>query len=196
MSSAAKRPRALILPIAEELLRVFAPGCHRLEIAGSLRRETKDVGDIELVGIPKVEDVSARSEGLLFPSSATIPVNRLWELLDVVAGRAYTLCGPKYRQFVRHVEGGPPIKVDVFTATRDNWGWIYLMRTGPPAFSHYVALSLNRAGYTSKDGDIYVAYKDPATGKLVPSGDPVITETEQSVFELARIHPRLPTQRN
>jgi DNA polymerase/3'-5' exonuclease PolX len=194
VSTAIKRPRAQVLPVAKELLRLLAPSCERLEFAGSLRRETKEVGDIELVGIPKIDERITENPGFLFNPNAElsqkIKVNLLWEQLDVVAGRSYIKHGDKYRQFVRRVPGGEPIKVDVFTATPENWGLIMVIRTGPWEFSRYVMTQLNRSGYKSDEGAVYVAYRDEATGKLTPRGDPIPTPTEEDVFELARIHPR------
>lgn len=197
MSSAVKRSRAVVLPFAEELRRILAPSCVKVELAGSLRRETREVGDVELVAIPKVEKVTKQIGGDLFGATQTIDVNRLWEQLDLVAGRSYTKCGDLYRQFAMDVDGGAPIKVDVFTARPETWGWIYLIRTGSADFSHWVAKKLNEAGYTSKEGAIHrgdLKYLD-GQWKLVPKGDPIKTPTEQDVFDLARIQFRDPKQR-
>ena len=54
MSSGEKQPRAVVLPITERLVSILAPFCERIEIAGSLRRLKPEVGDIELVVIPKL----------------------------------------------------------------------------------------------------------------------------------------------
>jgi len=42
--------------IAEELKALLQPSCHRIEIAGSIRRQKPEVGDIELLCIPKLVD--------------------------------------------------------------------------------------------------------------------------------------------
>ena len=39
--------------VAANLLRTLAPACHRIEIAGSIRRGKPEVKDVELVAIPK-----------------------------------------------------------------------------------------------------------------------------------------------
>ena len=41
--------------IAEELKRLLEPACHRVEIAGSIRRQKPFVGDVELLCIPKYD---------------------------------------------------------------------------------------------------------------------------------------------
>lgn len=193
MSTATKRPRAEILPVATELRQLVAGGCDRIEIAGSLRRERSEVGDIELVAIPKVETVIRPIAGDLFGDSKPVEVNRLWEQLDFTVGRSYTKCGPRYRQFV--YKG---VKVDLFTATPNTWGWIFLIRTGPWEFSHHVAVALNKASYTGTGGAIHKGELKLVDGawKLVPKGDPIKTPTEQDVFDLARIPFREPRQRN
>ncbi|MBU2597552.1 MAG: hypothetical protein KJ757_08345 [Planctomycetes bacterium] len=42
--------------IAEELKSLLEPACERITIAGSIRRQKPDVGDIELLCIPKYVD--------------------------------------------------------------------------------------------------------------------------------------------
>jgi len=43
--------------IAEELKELLAPACERIRIAGSIRRRKPDVGDIEILAIPKFNGV-------------------------------------------------------------------------------------------------------------------------------------------
>ncbi len=52
MSTTTKRPIQTVMPIAQRLLSALAPNCHRVELAGSLRRGRPMVGDIEIVAIP------------------------------------------------------------------------------------------------------------------------------------------------
>ena len=52
MSTTTKSPRANILPVAEHLVAVLGRFCTRIELAGSLRRQTPMVGDIEIVAVP------------------------------------------------------------------------------------------------------------------------------------------------
>ena len=192
MSAGLKRPRTEIVPIAHDLLTLLAPSCVRIDVAGSLRRGVAEVGDIEIVAIPRVEKVERPLEGDLFGGTKQVEVNRLWEQLDLVAGRSYTKCGPRYRQFA--YKG---IKVDLFTATIETWGWIFLIRTGPAEFSHHVAATLNKQSYTGTGGAVYKGELKLVDGawKLVPKGDPIRTPTEQDVFDLARIPFRNPNQR-
>jgi len=58
--------------IAEKTKALLAPYCERIEIAGSIRRKKPDVGDIELVAIPKPYNIG------LFESGIATEVNQ-WE---------------------------------------------------------------------------------------------------------------------
>lgn len=175
-----RRPHADVMAVATELVRALKDSCERLEIAGSLRRGLPYVGDIELVAIPKIETVDHVDEGDLFKPTAKREVHRLWEQLDLVAGRSYTKCGDLYRQFVHQ-----GIKVDLFTASRWTWGNIFLIRTGPSEFSHHVMVKLNEKGYTSRDG-VIIRISDTKA---------MSTPSEQYVFDLAGIPYREPHQR-
>lgn len=98
--------------IAERIKAELAPHCERIEIAGSIRRKKPEVGDIEIVAIPKPYDIG------LFESGITPVVNQ-WEKV-----KGELPC--KYTQRILP-EG---IKLDLFFAEPDNWGLIYAIRTG------------------------------------------------------------------
>lgn len=153
--------------MADELVAILAPGCHRIEVAGSVRRNKETCGDIELVAIPRVTEVSRDLFGVVDRSR-----NELWSLLDAMSTRKeiiYQKCGDRYRKFEYR-----EVSVDLFTAKEETWGWIFLMRTGSSDFSYRMAMSLNRHGYTSHDGAICIQHSDHV----------VRTPDEESVFAL------------
>lgn len=212
MSDGPKRPRAEILPIAEELLGMLKGACVRIEMAGSLRRERPEVGDIELVAIPAIEDMVDTGPADLFGQSEkkAYKVNRLWAALDGffepqsgrLARGTYIRKGDKYRSFSWPTRSdarsnAPAIQVDLFTATKDTWGNQFLIRTGSADFSHYVMQRLNHHNYTSWEGAIYRSQLGIVDNKWrhVPIGDYIPTPTEQHVFDLAGIQFRQPHQR-
>jgi DNA polymerase/3'-5' exonuclease PolX len=182
MTAKVRRPLEEMYPLAQRLvaeLVVQRAVCVRAAIAGSLRRRRPDVGDIEIVAIPRIGERQVPiGEGDLFLRGVQAEVklyNALWQHLDdeAEAGRVrYSKRGDKYRQFA--FEG---VQVDLFTAEPGNWGWIYLIRTGSADFSHRVASALNRRGYTSAEG--YIRPKSPTTG------DRIETPEEADVFGLA-----------
>jgi len=124
--------------IADQIVTILSPHCHRIEIAGSIRRECSYVGDIEIVAIPKPYHTGLFEDGI-----ATV-VNK-WEKIkgDLEYGRS------KYTQ--RKLPQG--LNLDLFFATEGNWGLIFAIRTGSSEFSHKVlACEWARRGYTSKGG--------------------------------------------
>lgn len=152
--------------IAETIQAGLAPHCHRIAIAGSVRRRKAQVGDIEIVAIPKPYDVG------LFASGIAPIVNR-WPKI-----KGELPC--KYTQ--RLLPQG--IKLDLFIATAANWGLILAIRTGSAEYSHLVlARGWSARGWKSIDGMLH-----NSAGVAVP------TPNEEDVFNAARV-PWVPPER-
>jgi DNA polymerase/3'-5' exonuclease PolX len=131
-----------ILAIAENVKAQLSPHCERIEIAGSIRRKKPEPNDIEIVAIPKPYDVG------LFESGVATVLNQ-WQ-----ANKGELPC--KYTQRILP-EG---VKLDFFTATPDNWGLIFAIRTGSADFSHNVlACGWVKAGYNSINGHLHNSIK-------------------------------------
>lgn len=103
--------------VAQRVLKHISPAMERIEVAGSIRRGKPVVGDIELVGIPSNR---ARLIRLLGETGAHIkpgvPGAVPWDPKE----------DAKYMR-VRLTEG---MNLDLFLASHENWGGLYLMRTG------------------------------------------------------------------
>lgn len=128
--------------IAERIRSILAPHCERCEIAGSIRRMKPEPNDIEIVCIPQKAAGLFAMEG----RSAWWQRRSIPEIGERLKGFPIE---NRYIQFMLP-EG---IKLDLFTATRDNWGLIFAIRTGSAEFSHHVlATGWVRAGYQSKNG--------------------------------------------
>ncbi len=56
MSEKTKIPWEIAMPVAEEIVERLKPCCLRIAIAGSLRRLKKQVGDIEILFVPRMTD--------------------------------------------------------------------------------------------------------------------------------------------
>lgn len=135
-----------IIKIAEATKAVLAPDCERIEIAGSVRRKKADCGDLEIVCIPKPYGVGLFASGIALTCQEWPSVKGEFPC--------------KYTQ--RILPCG--IKLDLFTATKENWGLILAIRTGSADFSHNVLASgWVKAGYHSKDGMLHNHF-----GKSVP----------------------------
>lgn len=141
MSQGQPMPHAEAYATALRLVRELAPGCERIEIAGSLRRGKPMVRDIEIVAVASIVE---RAVGIF--STITEPVDlleeRVAELLavgslkarDVVNHRAdgsidvQHKLGPAFKALTT----GTGVPVDLFIVRRPaSWGVIFGLRTGP-----------------------------------------------------------------
>lgn len=120
--------------IADRAYGALAPHCFRISIAGSIRRKAPEVGDIEVVAIPKPYEVN------LFSTGIAEVVNQ-WPKVKGELPCRYTR---------RRLPDG--IDLDLFLADRDNWGYILAIRTGPADFSRRLMAALKNNGYTPAGG--------------------------------------------
>lgn len=128
-------PHAEALAVARELILRLAPVCERIAIAGSLRRQQSEVGDIELVAIPRYDH--ARD---LFGAIIGQPINLVSAALSEW-GVPRTKNGPAYQQF-----GFLGQSVDLFMVTAETWGVQYAIRTGSADFSHWLVTQQRLGG--------------------------------------------------
>lgn len=114
--------------LTDKIIDALEPGCERIECAGSVRRGKAEVGDLEIVCIPKSKQVSMFGEMDL---SATHLDDILKELMGqsrIYPGHA---CGPKYKSFL--LPAG--CQLDLFIVTPPEWGVCFTIRTGSADFS-------------------------------------------------------------
>ena len=149
MSDSKKYSYEQAKPIADAVLELLKPHCIRCEIAGSIRREKNEVGDIEIVAIPKPYQTG------LFQDGIAEVVNQ-WEKVKGELEYGKT----KYTQRILP-EG---IKLDLFFAEEDNWGLIFAIRTGSADYSHKVlATEWVKRGYHSVGGYLFQGHKKYVT---------------------------------
>lgn len=122
--------------IAGEVVTLLAPMCQRIEIAGSIRRRKPEVGDIEIVAIPRmIPDKNIFGE-VVGEHSA------LDDLDFTMLGRVIKN-GSKYKQV--ELNGG--IGLDLFIVTPPaQWGVLFMIRTGSADFSHRMVTQKNKRG--------------------------------------------------
>ncbi|MFN3405166.1 MAG: hypothetical protein ACK40G_13795 [Cytophagaceae bacterium] len=159
--------------VAEMVKSKLAPYCEKIEIAGSIRRQKPEVGDIEIVCIPKtVKEVKKD----LFGGISEVEEKRDPGFLatvnewEAIKGKAEG----KYTQRLLKGRTGATIKLDLFTANHRNWGYILAIRTGSANFSKEVlAKGWVSKGYKGLDG--YLMGTD---------GRPVSVPDEETLFRL------------
>lgn len=132
--------------IAAAVVQTLQPHCHRIEIAGSIRREKEICGDIEIVCIPKPYETG------LFTSGLAEIVNQ-WQ--KVKGELEYGKTKYTQRLLPGILTGFPDkeIQLDLFFAQEGNWGSILAIRTGSAEYSHKVlAEGWVKRGYKSEGG--------------------------------------------
>lgn len=193
MSTGTKISAQLARAAAAELCALLEISCLKLEVAGSIRRGCPEVSDIELVAVPKVEQVPCPPGEDLFASGQLVDVNLLHRKLDIIVPR-YLKAGQKYRAFMWPLKDGGrqvgEIQVDLSMAPWDFYGLILAIRTGSAGFCRHLMASLGRQSLRSDGGKIYHRVGNE------PFDEPIATPTEVDVFRLADLKWIPPSERN
>lgn len=155
--------------LAAALVDLLRPHCLRVEIAGSVRRQKAEVGDIELVAIPRTEPaVDLFSDAPAVRSRDFIAA--ALSIGELIRGDPTT---GKYSKFLMGDEN--PTQVDLFMVIPENWGLQFAIRTGSADFSHQVlAKGWCRVGLESDEGML----RSATTGRVVHCRE------EQELFDL------------
>ena len=143
MSNNPKRPLAEVAEVAESLREKVAPHCHRIEIAGSIRRQKPLVGDIELVALP-IWPKNLLGEVLEAGPSV---LDSFFQSVGLKLGRN----GPKYNNFVYGA-----FKVDLYTPPVNFWGVRLVLSTGSREFNIWmVDKAMRSRGFRMSDGKVW-----------------------------------------
>ncbi|MDM8553490.1 hypothetical protein QUF75_02030 [Desulfococcaceae bacterium HSG7] len=136
---------------ADELKKALSPGCHRIEIAGSVRRLQKTCGDVELVCIPRYDTDMFGIEDEFLPT-------KLDHVLFGMRQNAQLLSHPfkdggKFKQF--HVKKYN-INLDLFITNRACWGVIFALRTGSAEYSQRIVTARTAGGLLPDKYHVYM----------------------------------------
>lgn len=135
--------------IALKYLEMFKPHCERICIAGSIRRGKAEVNDIEIVCIPKTRKMTS----FLFYEYEERD-NEFVKLVHSIP----RVTGDGLSKAIKFLLP-ENIKLDMFTATKSNWGYILAIRTGSAFFSHNtLAKGWVAKGYHGKNGMLQDQY--------------------------------------
>jgi DNA polymerase/3'-5' exonuclease PolX len=166
--------------LALELVEILGPATERIEIAGSIRRQRADVGDVELIVIPRFETVVSVID--MFGSEQATVQSEFDRLCDELLER----------QVLTHrlnADGrkawGPQLKwgmyagfaVDLYCATPETWAVTMLIRTGPADFSKRLVTDRRHGGLCSS----HLHFKDWRLRRR-GSEEPIDTPDEAAVF--------------
>jgi len=146
--------------IAEKIKAILESSCERIVVAGSIRRQKPDVGDIELLCIPKyiagVDMLDAKIQTM-------IHFDMLGYRLNKLGSKVY---GPKNKLLV-HLPSG--IGVDVFSTPEECWPVALVVRTGGErtnkeiasrAIEHGMRFHAYGRGFTRADGSELVCQSE------------------------------------
>lgn len=137
---------------AEFLVALLDSATDRIEVAGSIRRGKPDVGDVELVAVPRLEEMP---DGLF----GSVTVNHLTERVDRLIADGILASHPtdpkRGERYSKIVDPDSGLQVDLFSATAQTFGLIYLIRTGPEAYSHQFVTDLRRRSLHSANGQLH-----------------------------------------
>ena len=173
MTTKPKFPLPLAEVTGQSLMRLLADSCERIEIAGSVRRQVFEVGDIELLCIPKAGAVDLFGEPV---ASESLLDQRCRELIDqgILAPRpnklGATTIGPLNKLLLHPATG---IGVDVFATSAENWGMAMMVRTGPAGFNVRMMARFRELGMAGH-----------AYGGVTRGGEELQCPAEESVFDL------------
>lgn len=125
--------------LADRIVEELRPGTTRIEIAGSVRRQKPEIGDIEIVCIPQL---SINLFGDPGGSILDIFIEQLIQDGRITRGDKW---GPKYKKL--HIPARPDLGIDLFITTPEEWGYTFTIRTGCAEFSHKLVTPRQQGGF-------------------------------------------------
>lgn len=162
--------------VGESIKTLLAESCERIEIAGSIRRQKAEVGDIELLCIPKLVDGEDQLErqvtDMVFKGILALRLSRNGR-------RTY---GPLNKLMI-DVKSG--IGVDIFATTEECWAVALVVRTGGKKTNIEISNAAIKLGYK------FHAY---GSGFSTPWED-ITCHSEAEVFKAVGLPYREPWER-
>jgi len=208
MTTKPKFPREAAIEVARELCRVLKPVCQpeRMIVAGSLRRQKQEVGDVEIVFVPRFGEVR---DGLFAKDGdlADAAINAL--VTDgVLAKRLSTNGSPAWggkNKLATHVKRGIP--VDLFSTNEESFFNYLVCRTGSTNNNLVIATEAQKrglkwhpyqGGFEIRELSVVLDTFAHTEGILPPhvyTGAMVPVRSERDVFTLAGLAYREPWER-
>lgn len=162
--------------LAAPLIEALRPHCERVEVAGSIRRGKQWVNDIEIVCVPRTLKVTAKKvsrPGDLFAQQVEVEETKIvrvpgfvnlvdgWQSASLSYGYQSEWHNCKAIKFGSAWDGSyckfhlsQGTQVDLFITSPENWGYIFLIRTGSADFTKMVATRWSNTGHKGLDGQL------------------------------------------
>jgi len=131
--------------LAESVVAKLAPYCLQCQIVGSVRRQQKEVTDIDILVSPQrdqVKDLFGKvTESVVVPEF--IQLVNSWERLKG---------NPTGKYCQRIIDGH---KVEIYIATEETWAALQIIRTGSSDFTHMLMTRAMKLGFKQQDGILW-----------------------------------------
>jgi DNA polymerase/3'-5' exonuclease PolX len=178
---------ALARTAATELALLLAPGCQRIEVAGSIRRGVASVHDIDLVAWPHYQfQVSTN----LFGEEQRIAGGPLW-LVQAIRRLVPFDDPPTDAKILKFFWNGYPVEIYLAEPDGANFAALWQMRTGSAEFNAWLAGRAKRMGLSYHAGyGIFKLGKDMRFSERVDDG------TERGIFRALDLPDYSPAQRS
>ncbi len=157
--------------------KLLMPYCKKVACVGDLRRHCPEVDSIEILALPRIEEVHFLFGGAVAPYS-------LVEEWVVSCGLDVIINTTEYKQFVW--EG---VNVELYLTNEYRWGLQMALRTGCEAFSEWLMTNQTKGGALPDDMCIM-------DGWLYAGDKKLITMTEQNFFTCIETEWIRPSQRS
>jgi len=176
------------LEIASEIEEQLAPACQKIAVAGSLRRRRPTVNDIEILCIPKSQEITPPGE--LFPQNH----NTLDALVDTLIENGTILKRLKVNgtqtfgkktKLLLHKKSKIP--VDLFITDPESWFNCLVSKTGGKDTNIFIAGSAKRYGLRWLPTG--PGFRNHRTGEILP------IHSEEEVFQMVKLSYLHPYQR-
>lgn len=193
MGGETRLPRENVLPVATRLYRILEPTCERIVIAGSLRRQKPDVGDIEIVAVPKLRLFPDMFDELIPEKTPSILEASLKSLVDVGVLEWDTKLkrnGPSYKRFIVPELDGMPF--ELFLCEEEEFGYQAMIRTGDADFTKAMMTERNHGGLKRSGIDCKGGVKTFCNGRWFP----VHLRNEADLFSVWGLPVLPPNERN
>ncbi|MFH1031627.1 MAG: hypothetical protein V1767_03560 [Chloroflexota bacterium] len=164
--------------IAEAVKAALEPACERIEIAGSIRREKPEVGDAEILCIPRYDG------GIVDLLDNQIQELVAQHILDYRRNKLGSKTYGAKIKLMTHIATG--FGIDIFSTTPECWAVSFVVRTGGSKTNVEIATAALRKG---------LHFNSYGRGFTAENGTEVVCHTEREVFETVGLKYLPPTER-
>ncbi len=174
--------------VAEILMAYLRPACSQIQVAGSLRRMKPDVGDIELLYIPKISERPGQDMFRLDRVNEADEVIEDLLMFELLKKRLNKNEGANWGAFNKlAVDVGSGIPVDLFATSEAAWFNYLVCRTGPADSNTEICTRAIRKGWK------WNPYGEGFTNQR--TGEVHAVQSEREVFEFVGMEYREPQDR-